>query len=177
MAPAAVGARLLEAPSMTPQIMVTRSVESHDPSLSDETNEMLTAELRAVIGSDSVQVPESWPDHSHDRHATHTSMMASAILLRIFIAIVGFMLAMTALIAVIATSESWAAVALTTTLFLPTTWVIATLVLRTFNEFEHVDPELAAILTAEGVGDPDRTFTDLVHDFRPESGMTAAAPS
>lgn len=163
---------------MSTQPMVTRTVESKDPSLSDEANRMLTLELRAVIGSDSVEVPESWPDHRTDRHATHHRFTASAILMRIFIAIVGFMLAMTALIGVIATTDSWTAVAFTTALFIPTTYVIATLVLRTFKEFEHVDPDLAAVLSAEGVGDPDRTFTDLVHDFQPTTpGMSAPAPS
>jgi hypothetical protein len=168
--------------------MVTRSVESRDPTLSAEANEMLTAELRAVVGADAVEVPDSRPDHRSDPHATHNPLAASAVLLRIFMAIVGFMLAMTALIGVIATTHSWVAVAVTTVLFLPSTWVIASMVLGIFNEFEHVDPELAAMLSAEGVGDPDRVFTELVHDFRmtsaerggaflPRSGMTATAPS
>lgn len=162
---------------MSSQAMVTRTVESKDPSLSAEANQLLTDELRAVIGSDSVQVPQDWPDHRTDRHATHSSFGASAILLRVFISIVGLMLAMTVLIGLIATTSSWLLVGIATALFLPATYVIASMVLRTFDEFEHVDPEVAAVLSAEGMGDPDRTFTDLVHDFQPRRGMTASSPS
>ena len=162
---------------MSSPTMVTRSVESNDPSLSAEANRLLTGELRAVIGSDSVQVPESWPDHRADRHATHSGFAASAIVLRVLISIVGLVLAMTVLISVIATTESWVLVGVATALFLPTTFVIAWTVLRTFDEFEHVDPEVAAMLSAEGMGDPDRTFTDLVHDFQPPRRMSGSTPS
>lgn len=162
---------------MSSPSMVTRTVESNDPSLSPEANRLLTRELRSVIGSDHVEVPASWPDHHADRHATHSSLAASAILLRVFIAIVGLILAMTALIGVIATTSSWVLVGLATVLFIPTTYIVAAMVFRIFDEDEHVDPELAAMLMAEGMGDPDRTFTDLVHDFQPPRRMTAPSPS
>ncbi len=162
---------------MSSPSMVTRTVESNDPSLSAEANRLLTSELRAVIGSDQVEVPASWPDHRADRHATHNRFAASAILMRVFISIVGLMLVMTALIGVIATTSSWVLVGIATALILPATFIVAALVFRTFDEDEHVDPEVAAMLSAEGMGDPDRTFTDLVHDFQPRRGMTARAPS
>lgn len=165
---------------MTSPGTITRSVESRDPSLSPEANELLTEQLRLVIGTDSVDVPETWPDHRTDRHATHSSFAASAILLRFFIAIVALMLAMTALIGIIATTSSWVLTGVATVLFLPAVYIIASMVFRMYEEPEHMDPEVAAVLSAEGMGDPDATFTNLVHDFQPppaRSGMTAASPS
>src|SRR3954470_6833770 len=48
-----------------------RRVASDDPSLSPEANQMLTEELRAIVGSAFVEVPTERADPAHARHGTH----------------------------------------------------------------------------------------------------------
>ena len=43
--------------------------------------------------------------------------------------------------------------------------VVLFVVTRMTGENEHLAPGTAAALVEEGVGDPDRAFTDLVADF------------
>ena len=82
--------------------------------------------------------------------------MASAISVRVEIFLVGGILAMTALIAVAMTASSSLLVGITTVLLLPAVALIARFVFALFDEHEHLDPETAAMLSEEGVGDPDR---------------------
>ncbi len=53
-----------------------RRVESHDPTLSDHANRLLTAELQQVVGAESVTVPLARHDAAGDRHATHSPGVA-----------------------------------------------------------------------------------------------------
>lgn len=150
---------------MATATFTNRVVQSTDPSLSDEANRRLTQELRQVIGRDSVELPNGRADHRSDRHATHSSLMAAAIALKFEILLVGLVVAMTVLIALaLTTGSSWlTGVALV--LLLPAVWIIAASVMKLFGEHEHLDPETVALLSAEGVGDPDHYFNELVHDF------------
>lgn len=143
----------------------SRTVESMDPSLSAEANQRVTEALRAVVGRDRVDLPNGRADHRADRHGTHRPIIASAIAVRVEIFLVGAILAMTALIAVAMTASSSWLVGLTTVLLLPAVALIARFVFALFDEYEHLDPETAAMLSEEGVGDPDRVFNELVHDF------------
>lgn len=150
---------------MATATFTTRTVESTDPSLSVEANRRLTQELRAVIGRDRVDVPNGRADHRSDRHATHHSLVAAAIAVRVEIFLVGAILLMTGLIAIAMTAAADWLVAVTLVLLLPAVALIARFVFALFDESEHLDPETAAMLNAEGVGDPDRMFNELVHDF------------
>lgn len=156
---------------MATAAFTSRTVECADPSLSTEANRRLTEELRAIVGRDRVDLPDGRPDHHADRHGTHSKLIASAIYVRVEIILVGAILAMTALIAVAMTASSSWLTALATVLLLPAVALIARFVFALFDEHEHLDPETAAMLSAEGVGDPDRMFNELVHDF--EGAATA----
>lgn len=150
---------------MATATFITRTIESTDPSLSTEANQRLTDALRNVIGRDRVDLPSGRADHRSDRHGTHGSLVASAISVRVELFLVGAILAMTALIAVAMTASSSWLVAITTVLLLPAVALIARFVFALFDEHEHLDPETAAMLSEEGVGDPDRLFNELIHDF------------
>jgi hypothetical protein len=56
---------------------------------------------------------------------------------------------------------SWWAFAAALAVHAAGTLAVATAALRLTTETEHVSPELAARLEAEGVQDPDRAFTEL----------------
>lgn len=150
---------------MAPATFTTRTVESTDPSLSAESNRLVTEELRRVIGRDRVDLPSGRPDHRSDRHATHSSLMAAALLIKFEIFLVGMIVAMTIVIALaLTTGSSWlTGVALV--LLLPTGALIAASVMKLFDDHEHLSPDTAARLSGEGVGDPDHMFNELVHDF------------
>jgi hypothetical protein len=150
---------------MATAALTSRTVQSTDPSLSAEANRLVTDELRKVIGRDEVDVPIGRADHRSDRHAVHTKLMAAAIQIRIELLLVGTIIAMTALIAIaLNTGSSWLT-GISLVLLLPIVAYIAWSVMRLFSEAEHLSPEIAAQLSAEGVGDPDRYFNELLHDF------------
>ncbi|MDO9175440.1 MAG: hypothetical protein Q7V62_11605, partial [Actinomycetota bacterium] len=95
---------------MASATLTSRTVQSTDPSLSDEANRLLTHELRLVVGQDAVDVPADRPDHRSDRHAKHSGLMAAAISIRMEVLLVGLIVAMATLIAVaMATNSTWLA--------------------------------------------------------------------
>jgi hypothetical protein len=143
---------------------VTRTVISHDPSLSDEANRLLTDELRLVIGGDSVELDEGSPDHSGDRHGHHNAAVVGAVEMRLMLSIVGLMFVMIGTIVLVGLDGYWWLLLALGALG-PTTVIVATVITRMTDEFEHLSPETAAVLSHEGVPDPDGFFTQLVGDF------------
>lgn len=154
-------------PSIAEATAHTVAVESRDPSLSAEANALLTRDLQAAVGATAVEVGPDWVDHRADRHATHRGVIAAAIEVRILVVSVGVALGMAAILAAAGTSSNWAPAAAAFAVLLGVMGVMVYLVLRMFDTSEHPAPETSALLSAEGVGDPDRTFSDLVRDFRP----------
>jgi hypothetical protein len=140
-----------------------RDVRSSDPSLSAEANDRLTRELREIIGSDRVSVPA---DPAHERHGTHAPWTADAIGSRlgwILIALAG--IAVAAIVALAWNTTASLLVALA--VLVVTTIAALAVALNATSEVEHPDPQTAALLEEEGVGDPDRLLEDLVEEFRP----------
>ena len=150
---------------MATAALISRTVQSNDPSLSDEANRLLTDELRKVLGRDEVDLPVGRSDHRADRHATHSSLVAAGISVRMEVVLVGLVVAMATFIAIAMATENWWLTGVAYVLLFPTTIGIAWGVMRLFSEPEHLGPEIAAQLSAEGVGDPDHVFNELLHDF------------
>lgn len=65
----------------------TRPVRSADPSLSDHANDLLTQELREVIGRDEVELPADRADITREAHATHSPAMAGLVTNRVGVAV------------------------------------------------------------------------------------------
>jgi hypothetical protein len=147
-----------------------RAVRSSDPSLSPEANRLLTDELRAIIGSDEVEVPADRPDPAHARHGRHSPLVANIIDARIGAVFTG--LAAVCVGAIIALGLGpWTIVPALAVLVVATLLALRSLLGLT-DEVEHPDAETAALLEDEGVGDPDQLLEDLVHEFRgpPDDG-------
>lgn len=149
----------------------TRRVESHDPSLSPEANQLLTDELQAVIGTDTVQVPASRPDPAGDRHATHTPFVANVIGVRLALILTALVLLITAGL-IIANRAGSAIILIIVFVFVfvfvalaAAVGVIVSMTNRMTAQREHVSPEVAAALEEEGIGEPDRVLTDLVTEY------------
>lgn len=141
-----------------------RAVRSDDPSLSPEANRILTEELRKRIGADSVAMPADRPHTERERHGGRPGLLVAlqenrvAATLGVFSAIVfGAILALT--------TESWWFLPLVVAIGIAGTLVVTVLMVRVTGETEHLPPEVAARLEDEGVGDPDRLFTDLVAEY------------
>ena len=141
-----------------------RRVASDDPSLSPEANQMLTEELRAIVGSAFVDVPIGRADPAHARHGTHRQGVAELIADRF-----GYVTATLVLVVVLAvvglSSGSVVALAGALVVLGVALALVVLMVTRLAGEGEHPSPELAALLEREGVGDPDRLLTELVREF------------
>ena len=144
-----------------------RPVESNDPSLSPETNALVTDELQDIVRADRARVLDGTPDASGEEHATHTATGASFISLRLGGVLTGAVIVITLGIVLITRSTSVLVLIPVFLLLL----VLVTAIIRMTNRMtaapEHASPELSARLEAEGVGDPDRMLTDLVDEFTP----------
>jgi hypothetical protein len=150
-----------------------RIVRSADPALSAEANRLLTAEVRRVIGKDEVDVPIDRPDPATAAQRLHSPAIADIIGARlgaVFTALAALCVA--AIIALVIDTTAILVVALVvlvvaTLLALRSVWGLT-------DEREHPDPETAALLEGEGIGDPDRLLQDLVDEFREEPGPRRA---
>jgi len=148
-----------------------RLVRSSDPSLSPDANRLLTDELRTIIGRDEVDLPVGRADPAVAAHGGHAVVVADVLSSRLGAVFTG--LAAICVIAVVALVSNTVAVLVVALAVL----VLATLLATRFlfaltREDEHPDPETAALLEDEGVGDPDRLLQDLVDEFRDGSADT-----
>jgi hypothetical protein len=142
----------------------TKAVRSEDPSLSGEANRLVTEELREVVGSNAVARPPKGQDSRRERHATHPEPVALLLENRLMLASTFLALVLVGVVASIAIG-SWWALGAALAVHVVGTVIVVGLALRLTAETEHPSPTLAARLEAEGVGDPDVFFTDLVHEF------------
>lgn len=153
---------------MTPSEKTERRfVRSADPSLSDEANAMLTAELRTIVGKEEVEVPAARPRTEAGRHGGRRPAVAD-----IWSGRIAFVLAAAAGVVVLAavlaftTGSAWGLAIALVVLLLALGTVVRTI--SAFSgEMNHPSPELAARLEDEGVADPDRLFDALVQEFTP----------
>jgi hypothetical protein len=157
-------------PANDSERLVERDVRSQDPSLSPEANRLLTGELREVVGDDHVRVPAQAPEREREAHAEHSTLFASVMGNRPVFIVGVFALIVVAVITTLTTGTWWAAalVAVTAVTFAV---VVGLGALHLATETEHLAPDVAARLEAEGVPDPDKVFTDLLEEF---AGATEA---
>jgi len=141
-----------------------RTVRSADPSLTPETNERLTDELRDAIGSDTVEVDPRKPDVAHASHGGHSPLRAMVLDNRVvFGSGAAAVIVVGAIVALI--TGSWWVLAAAVVLDIVGVLATAGVILQMTTEVEHVSPSLAARMEEEGVPDPDRAFTDLVDEY------------
>jgi hypothetical protein len=147
-----------------------RFVRSEDPSLTPEANRMLTEELREVVGKDEVRVPVGTPRRAGDRHGDHSTLVATLVSNRPIILVTLLMAVVVG--GIVSLTTGWyVAVLLAVGLHALGTMLVAAGAVQLTTQVEHVAPETAARLEAEGVGDPDRVLGQLVEDF---AGATEA---
>ena len=142
-----------------------RVVEVNDPALSQDANRRLTEALREVIGADRVMVPADRVRVSQGErpHLSPMERVTSSRMMALGLVAVGVCVGLV----VVTTGESWWSLALAFVVLavalVAVTWSIIALASTT----EFPDPGLVALLTEQGVHDPEIRFTELVREFTP----------
>ncbi len=154
---------------------LTRSDEVHDPRLSDAANDALTREVRAVLDADEAHggaTGASWrPSRGTPR--THVRLLSAVNDARILVVPVVLMFAVIALIATV--GDTYPLIALAFAGLVIGVVLVAELIAQMTREVEHVSPETAALLEAEGITRPDHLFGDLLATRRDEHRTSAHA--
>lgn len=143
-----------------------RLVRADVPTLSTEANDRLTDELRSVIGSEAVEVPADRPDVAGRPRRRRSRVVADVLDARLGAVFTALATACVAGVVGLALGTTAALLVALAVLALATALAVAE-VYRLVAEEEHPDPDTAALLEEEGVGDSDRLLQDLVDEFRP----------
>ena len=150
-----------------------RKVEMHDPQLSDNTNRLVTEEVREVIGADTVHIPSDRPHPAEgDRPLSSgpvLNLTNNRLLIRSGIAtgvIVGVIVALT--------TGKWWLLPLAVIVLGAATASIVTMVLRMTATREHASPITVAALEADGVRSPDELFSAVVAEFTEDENEPAS---
>jgi hypothetical protein len=140
-----------------------------DPSLSPEANRILRDELRAIEGpAADRQDPVAPP------HAVHSPVVANLISARVGGVLTLITAVVVGAIIALASGATWVLIVALVVLCLGTAAVVG-LVARLTGEVEHLDPDDAALLEEEGVGDPDRLLEELVEEADAQPGPQTRA--
>lgn len=147
---------------MTPK---RRPIQSDDPSLSDEANRLLTDELREAVGHDTMPDGPDPQPYAHEAHATATVLGVDLSGLRLGLIIMVLVLMVTGAVVGLGTG-SWWLLLLALAILVSATVATALLTNSMTALEEHTDPATAARLEEEGIADPDRVLTELVHEVQ-----------
>jgi hypothetical protein len=142
----------------------TRDGRPPERRLSPEADRLLTKELRGAVGRDDAEVPAGAAQRARDRHAGR-SPFAAALAANRPIIVLTFLMALVVGGIISLTTGWYAAVLLAVALHAAGTMVVAAVAVQLTTQVEHVAPETAARLEAEGVADPDRLLGELVEDY------------
>jgi hypothetical protein len=131
-----------------------------DPHLSEAANAAVTRDLRAAVGADAADAPV--PDAElHNRRRSSSGLAGDRLLLLIALAT-----ALTTGAVVLLAGASWWWIAVPLGVHLAATIATVATAMTLAGQGERPAPETAALLEEQGVGDPDRTFNELVRDLR-----------
>lgn len=149
-----------------------RQVRVDQPELSPHTNERLTAEVREVVGDDHVTVPTDRPRPSQGKSSAEPGHRLTAQLKpnRFILTMIGGSFLVIAAVVALAIGQWWILVGAFLVLIVVLAAMIATVLKMTSNQ-ERPSPTTVAALEQDGVGDPERHFSELVKEFTPERGQ------
>ncbi|MFZ0388326.1 MAG: hypothetical protein WAL22_21870 [Solirubrobacteraceae bacterium] len=140
-----------------------------EPKLSPQTNERLTAEVREVVGDDHVTVPADRPRPSRGEALPEPGPRLTAELApnRFIMAMIGGSSLVIGAIVALVIGHWWILPVAFVVLGVVTATVVA-IVLRMTSNQERPSATTVAALEEDGVGNPERHFSELVKEFTPE---------
>jgi hypothetical protein len=145
-----------------------RAVEVNLPTLTADANHRLTVALRDVIGADTVSVPADRPRPSQgDR--PHSSLLKRMTTLKV----IGFGLVAVAIgvgfVIFTALSHDWVLTGVAFVVLLGSLTVVTTSIIELASVEEYPDPGIVALLSEQGISDPEVRFSEMVSEFSPET--------
>lgn len=146
-----------------------REVTVDRPDLSAGTNESLTAELREVVGDDHVTVPadRARPSRGEASEKSEHRLIAQLKPYRFIMAMIaGSSVVVAAILALVI--GHWWILPLVFVVLAIVTAAVTTLVLGMTSHAERPSATTVAAMEEDGVGDPERHFSELVKEFTPE---------
>jgi hypothetical protein len=146
-----------------------RAVEVNLPTLSADANHRLTEALRDVIGADTVKVPADRPRPSQGDRPRVSLLKRMTTVKAIAIGLVAVTIGV-ALVVWTALSGHWILTALAFVVLLGSLLVVTTAIIELASVPEYPDPGIVALLSEEGVHDPEVRFSEIVMEFTPETG-------
>ena len=138
--------------------MRDRSTDPNRHLLAPETDRLLDRELEEITGDPEARVSRNY------RARFHAAGIGDIVELRFGLIIAALILAMVGAITFVSGGGVVVLIGVVV-LLLGATAAVVVMTLRLAGPTEHPSPVLEARLVAEGVGDPDRVLTDLVHEF------------
>jgi hypothetical protein len=147
----------------------TVPVEIHDPELSERANEIMTAEARAALGTDQVELPPERAHQAGRRHPKDDRLLAGLWERRVLLGMAAGAAVVVAAIIVLSTGE-WGFIAIPLVLLVGMLAYVLRSVFETTTLIETPAPDVVADLEAEGVRDPERQFNEQIESFTAEDG-------
>jgi hypothetical protein len=144
-----------------------REVRANDPNLSADLNARLTAELRDVIGADSVVVPRQRAHFSEGEGRDVHGLVGYITMHRLQLVRATAIVLTFALIVALATNKWWLLPVAAGVHALGTMTVVLTTI-RLLTISEHPSPQLAAALSEAGIRSTEEFFSGMADEFRPE---------
>jgi hypothetical protein len=153
-----------ERPTAQPIELEVRVVRVSEPGLSNQANDLLTREVREVVGRDHVLVAHDRPQISrsetprvsHALTALHDNRVIVGMIVPagiVIVAIVGLSIG------------RWWLLPPATAILLLATYSVVSLVFSLEAGYEQPSPTTVALLEEEGVRNPERLFSDVVKEF------------
>jgi hypothetical protein len=149
-----------------PDTFEERIVEVNDPELSASANHRLTEAVREVVGTDRVRVPADRPRYSQGErpHTSPLSRITSTKMMIIGLVAVGVCVG---LVIVATTGNHWWLTGVAFVVLAIALAAVTFSIVGLASTAEFPDPGLAALLSEEGVRDPEIRFSALVREFTP----------
>ena len=144
-------------------------VRVDQPELSPQTNERLTAEVREVVGDDHVTVSTDRSRPSRGEASLQPGHRLTAELKpnRFILAMIGASYLVIAAIVALLIDQWWILTGAFLVLAVVTAGIVAT-TLSMMSNRERPSATTVAALEQDGVGDPERHFSELVAEFAPD---------
>ena len=143
-----------------------RRVRVTDPSLDTHTSQMLTDEVRDVLGADRVRVPKDRPHPSRGERPGSRSLGGYLASRRLTV-LMTFAVALTIGAIISLATGSWWLLPLAVAAHALGTMTVLIRAMGLTTVSEHPSPTLAAMLDEEGVRNVDEHFSGLVEEFSP----------
>jgi hypothetical protein len=156
----------LKASSSDDADVEAREVKADDPNLSADLNARLTAELREVIGADSVVVPRDRAHFSEGEGRDGHGILGYITMHRLQLVRATAIVLTFGLIVALATNMWWLLPVAAGVHALGTMTIVLTTT-RLLTISEHPSPELAAALSEAGIRSTEEFFSGMADEFRP----------